>query len=104
EESVLGGRTVSQLGFWKQFEYRRRQQVGGRVPVDLQGLGILLGEDAKRGVLLDRLGQIDEVAIGLGDQGRVGQPGADRFGDVERGGAFGNFLAASVGKVYLDVI
>ena len=75
EKSVLGRRPVAQLGLGKQFQHRRRQQMRRRMPVDLQRLRIFLGQNAKIGVFLQRLGQVDQIAVRLGDQGGIGQPG-----------------------------
>ena len=77
EESGLGGRPMAKFGFRKEFEHGSGEQMRGRVPVHLQGLGIFLGQDAKIGVLLKRPGQIDQVAVGLGDERGIGQARAD---------------------------
>ena len=104
KEAVLGRRTVTELGFGKEFQYGRSQKVRGRVPVDLQRLRIALGEDAQVGVLVERPGQVNEVAIGLGDERRVSETRADGFRHVQWSGAFGNVFRASVRKVDMNVI
>ena len=80
---------MAQLGLGEQFEHRRRQQVRRRMAIHFQGLGIFLGENAQGGVFFQRPGQIDEIAVGLGGQGGIGQPLADGFGDIERSAALG---------------
>ena len=44
-EAVLHGRSDAQLGVGEQFEHRGGQQVRGGVPVDVQRVGILGGQD-----------------------------------------------------------
>ncbi len=104
KESVLGRRAVPELGFGEEFQYGRSQQVRGRVPVDLQRLRIALGKDAEVGILVERPGQVNEVAVGLGDDRCVGETRADGFRHVQWSGAFRNVFRASVRKVDMNVI
>ena len=50
-KAVVDGRADAELGLGIQLEHRRRQQVRGRVPVHLERLGILGGQDLQAGVL-----------------------------------------------------
>ncbi len=61
EESVLGRRTVAELGLGKEFEHGGGHQVRGRVAIDFQGFGIALGQDAQLGILLQRTREVDQA-------------------------------------------
>src|SRR5437868_8938072 len=76
----------------------------GRMPVNLQRLRILVRKQAQVGVLLEGAGQVNKIAIGLCGQRRIRQPRTDRFGNIERGGALGNFLGAPVGELDTDTL
>src|SRR5579863_921674 len=89
EESGFGSRTVSKLGLRKKLENSRRQQMRGGMPVNLERLGIAVGQDAKIGVLFQRPGEIDEIAVGLCSQCSIGKPLADGFGNIEGSTALG---------------
>ena len=56
------------------------------------------------GVFFQRTGEVDEVAVGFGSQSGIGQPRADALRDIERGGALGKFLVASIGKLDMNVV
>ncbi len=103
EKSALGWRAVAELGLGEEFEHGGRQQVRRRMPKNFQGLGIFLSQDAQSGVFFHRTSQIDEIAVGLGNQRGVGEPLADGFGDIERSAALGDFLHAPVGKLDMNV-
>jgi len=49
-----------------------------RVAQDLHALRILVGNDGERAVLLDAMTGVDQTAVHLASQRRLGQPGADR--------------------------
>ena len=74
------------------------------MPVNFERLGIAIGQQAKVGVFLQRPGNVDEVAVGLGDKRGIGQALADGFGDIECGRPFGNFFHAPVGKLDMDAV
>ncbi len=98
EESVLSRGTVAELGLGKKFEHSRGEQVRGRMPIDFERLRVAVGEDAQVGVFVERPGEVDQVAIGLGGESGVGQTRADGLGNVERSGALREFLGAAVGE------
>ena len=104
EESSIGRRTVTELGFRKKFEHRRGQQVGGRMPIHFQRLRIFFGQDAEAGVFFQRLGQVNEIAISLSHQSRIRQPRADGFGNLERGRPFRNFFFAPIRELYMNAV
>ena len=76
----------------------------GRVPVNLERLGIFLGQDAKVGIFFERPREIDEIAVGLGRKRSVRQPLADGLGNIERSRALGNFLDAPVGELHMNAV
>ena len=41
------------------------------MPVNFQGLGILLGQDLKIGILFERPSEINQIAVRLGREGGV---------------------------------
>src|SRR5208283_3117660 len=104
EESVLGGGAVAELGLGKKFEHSRGEQVRGRMAIDFERLGVLLGEDAEVGVLVERPGEVDQIAVRFGGKRGVGQTRADGLGNVERGGAARDFLGAAVGELYMNAV
>ena len=103
EESSLGSRAMTELGLRKKLQNRRRQQMGGRMPIDFERLGIALGQDAQVGVFFQRPGEIDEIAVSLCSERGVGEPLANRLGDVERSATFRNVLHAPVGEFDVNI-
>ena len=85
EEPVLGRRPVTEFGLREKFENCGRHQMRRRMPIHLKRFRILLGDDAEVGILLQRPGQINQIAIGLRGQSCVRQARTDRFGYIERG-------------------
>src|SRR5579863_1906559 len=102
EESALRRRAVAELGFGKELQDRRRQQMRRRMPVNFQGLGILVGKDAEGRIFFERAGQIDEIAVGFRSQRRIRQPWADRLRNIERRRTLGNVLYASIRKLHMN--
>ena len=51
EEAVIGGRTDPALGFGEELRHRRRQEMGRRMPVDLDGAVGWLGLSRRSGVI-----------------------------------------------------
>ena len=100
---------MSELGLGKEFEYGGGHEVRGRVAEDFKGFGIALGEEAELDVFFDGLRQINELGLvaivartDFGGECGVGQARADAAGDVEGGGAGGDFFDAAVGQLYVD--
>ena len=63
EESGFGGGAVTEFGLREKLEYGGGEQVRGGVAIDLERLGIFVGEDAEIGVFFQRTGEIDQIAI-----------------------------------------
>ena len=95
---------MAELGLREQFEHRCRQQVRRRMPVDLERLGILVGEDAQVGVFFERTSQVDQVAIGLGGKRSVGETRADGLGDIKGSSSLRDFLGAAVGELNVNAV
>ena len=94
EEPGVSRRAVAELGFRKQLKHGRRQQMGGRMPVDLQRVGIFLGQNPEPGVVLQRLGQIHQIVIGLGHQRGIASLGLTPC-NLERSGTRVSFTLPS---------
>ncbi len=73
-----------------------------RVPHDGQRFGIFLREqpqiDFARG--RQRAMQIDELAVDFGHDRRLGEPGADFLGDIERGNGAVELFTAAIRQNY----
>ena len=102
-KSVFDGGADAELGFREQFEHGRRQQVGGRMAIHLERLGIPGLQDLHSGVGFERTVQIPQIAIDPGDQRVIGQPGADGARDIDRRRARRDTLDTSVGKRDLKI-
>src|SRR5262249_49617601 len=50
EKSGLGKRSVTKLGLWKKLEHRCREQMRGRMPVDVERLRVFLRKQFEVGV------------------------------------------------------
>jgi hypothetical protein len=51
--------------------------MGRRMPVNFQRLRIAIGQQSEIGVVLERPGEVDEIAVGFGHHCGVGQALAD---------------------------
>jgi hypothetical protein len=54
--------------------------------------------------LIERASEVDQIAIGFGGERGVGQAWADGLGNVEGGGAFGDFFGAAVGELEMNAV
>ena len=97
-EAGVGGRTDAELGFGKQFQHRGRQQMRGRVPVDLERLRILRRQNLELGVFLERTRQVPKLSVDARDHGVVGQSRADGLRDVQGTAPGWNALLAAIGQ------
>ena len=77
---------------------RVADEMRARMADDLQSFGILGGDDAQAGVMVDAVAGVDEAAVDLTGDGGLGQAGADRGGDVHDGHGMVEFAAAAVGE------
>ena len=74
------------------------------MPVNLQSLGIAVGQYAEVGVFFERAGQIDKIAVGFRSECSLGQARSDGLGDVQGSRALGNFLNAPVGELHVNAV
>ena len=87
-EAVVGARPEGDLGARKQRLHRLGQHVGKVVARQLQRIGFVARGDQRQRRIADKgPGQVDQFAIDPRRQRRLGQAGADRRGDIGRGGA-----------------
>src|SRR6185436_18332570 len=82
EEPFIGGRADATLGAGEEVSDRRGHQVRGAVPAQRQRLGTTIGDDLDGGVLLDRVGQVDQLAVDAAGKRGAGEAGRDRGGYV----------------------
>ncbi len=80
-KAVLYYRTNSHLRIGKQFFYRMRQQMRGRVADNFQPLRILFGHNFQLTVGLDAAGHIHQLAVHFACQGGASQSCANRCRD-----------------------
>src|SRR4029077_7560185 len=104
EESVLGRRTMAELGLREEFKHGRGKQVRRRVPINFQRFRVSVGKDAQVGVFLERAREVDQVTVSLRDESGVGKTRADGLSDIKRGGALREFLTAAVGKLDMNAV
>ncbi len=77
-EAVLDRRADGDLGAGIQILHRLGQHMGGVVADHLQRLGVAAGDEDDGGVVVDRGGEVDRLAVQLHRQGGAGQAGTDR--------------------------
>ncbi len=83
-EAVLDDRADGHLGVGKQLLDRLRQQMRGGMPDDLEAVGVPVGDDGDRRVVIDHEGGIDQLAIDAARQRRARQARADALCDFAR--------------------
>ena len=71
--------------------------------VDVERFGVLGGEDLEGGVLFEGAGEVEQLAVDLGDDRRVGQARADAPGDIDGTCPGRDGLLTPVGQSNLDV-
>ena len=79
-EAVLDRRADGDLGAGIQILHRLGQHVGGVVADHVQRLGVAAGDEDDGGVVLDRGGEVENLAVELHRQGGAGEAGTDRLG------------------------
>ena len=63
EETFVGRGSDAALRSGEELRHRRRQQMRAAVPVERQRFRAAVGDDADRGIFLERAGEIDERAV-----------------------------------------
>jgi hypothetical protein len=95
---------VSELGLGEKLKNGRCKQVGRRMPVNLKSLGIAVSQDAKIGISFQRPGEINKISVGLSNKRSVGEPLADRFGNIEGSAALREFLHTPIRELDMNVV
>ena len=98
EKAGVDGRTDAELDVGKKLEDGGGKQVRRGVAKNLQRVGIFRGEDGEPGVVIERTREIDELAIGAGDEGFAGESVRDVARDFGGGGAGGDLARGAVGQ------
>src|SRR5438552_3564474 len=70
---------------WSISFFESPRQVRGRVPQDLEALGIALGDDGDVGIRIDAVAGVDQLAVHLAGERGARQAGADRGSDLGHG-------------------
>ena len=81
-KAVLDHRADGDLRLGEELLHRIRQQVRGGMTDDLESVGILVRDDAQFGVVIDDGGGINQHAVDLAGERRLGKPGADARGHL----------------------
>ena len=81
-EAVVDHRADRDLRAREQALHGLRQQVRGGMAQHVERVGMLVGDDLERGVVVDAVAGVDQLAVDLAGQRGLGQAGADRGGDV----------------------
>src|SRR5207253_3918720 len=61
EEARISGRPVAELGLRKKLKHRGGQQMGGRMPIDVQRFGIAVSKQAQVYILLQGRGEVGKL-------------------------------------------
>src|SRR5579863_3328133 len=82
EESVVDRRADAELHAGVKLHYGRGQQVRGRMPEYLHSVRVLRGQDGERGVVVERAAEVNQVAVGPGDERFFREPRRNLLGDL----------------------
>ena len=101
-EAVLDHRADRHLRAGPQRLHRFGQHVRGIVADERKGARVVAGNEFELRVFVDRVGEIDKLAVADRGDGALRQRGGDGFGDVEAGNARfkGALGAVGEGDVY----
>ena len=83
---------------WEEFEDGGGEEMRRGMAKNLQRVGIFRGEDGEPGVVIERTREIDELAIGAGDEGFAGESVGDVARDFGGGGATRDLASGAVGQ------
>ena len=84
-EAVLDRRADGHLRARIQLLHRLRHDVRGVVADEVERLGVLRGDDGERRVGVDHMAGINQLAVDLAGERRLGEAGADAGGDLGDG-------------------
>ena len=97
-EAVLDHRTDGHLRAGPQRLHGFGEHVRAVVADQFQRARILAVDELDLGVVLDRVGEVGELAVQRHRHRALGERGRDALGDVETGGVLGEFAAGAVGE------
>ena len=99
-EAVVDRRPEGQLHALEEPHHRPGHHVGAGMPQDVQGLGVLAGDQPQANLALggQRIVGPDQLAIHFGGQRGLGQPRADLGGNVDGAKRVREFQDVSVGQ------
>ena len=97
-EAVFNGRPDRDLGFRVKLLHGLRHQMGGRVTDDFNTFGVAARDDGDLSVLVDHMGEVDELAVDAAGESSLGQTGTDVGGDIGNGDGGGEFALGAVRK------
>ena len=98
EETVLDDRPDRDLGVGEEILHRVGEQVRRRMTDHIEPVGVLVGHDRERGVVVDAMRGVDEGAVDPAGQCGLGEAGADRGGHVGHGRRRREFANRTVGQ------
>ena len=84
-ETIFDHRADGHLRIGEQGLHGLREQVRRRVTDDLEGIGMLFGDDFERGIARDRKRRVDQFATDLAGERRFGKPRTDARGNLGHG-------------------
>ncbi len=96
EEAFVDGRTDAALGSRKEVGHGRRHEVRRAVAEERERFGTLVGDEPQPHVLVQRVREIDQLAIDDRRDGRFRQAWRDQCRNVTRCGANGHGTAGAV--------
>ncbi len=91
-KAIFNHRPDGHLRIREQLLDRLREQVRGRMPDDLETIGVAVGDHAQARVVIDQKRGVDQLAVDTAGQRRARQPRADTLCDFSH--AYGAFKAA----------
>ncbi len=81
-EAVLDHRSDRHLRVGEELLHRIGEQMRRRMADDVEAFGVLVGDNRHRGIAIDDLGGVDELAVDLRRERGLGETGTDRRRDV----------------------
>jgi hypothetical protein len=96
-EAGLDGRSDGHFGAGIELLHGGRHQVGRRMAQDIQGLGRLAGDDGYARGTVQRMAQVDQLAVHFAGQGGFRQTGANAGGHLAHGASLLQLLLGTVG-------
>lgn len=77
--------------------------MGGRVTDDFNTFGVAARDDGDLSVLVDHMGEVNELAVDAAGESGLGQTGTDVGGDIGNGDGGGEFALEPSGRVIATI-